>query len=172
MKKTILNFGLISGAIGAVLMLASALYYKSNPDFKGGELYGYLGIFLSMIFVYLGVKSYRDKESGGAISFGKAFQIGIFISIISCLIYVLTWMFVYATIMPDFMEKYITHTLEQLQASGASAETIAAESQKMDEFKTMYQNPLVRFGLTFLEPFPVGFLVSLISAIVLRKNAA
>lgn len=171
MKKTILTYGLISGAVAAVLMVCSALYYRNNMDNGNGAIWGYAGILLSMVFVFLGVRAYRDNVLEGAITFGKAFQVGILIAIISCLCYVVTWMVVYETIMPDFMDQYIAHSLEQMKAAGASAEKIAATVKEMDHYKAMYQNPLTRFALTFLEPFPMGFLVTLISAGVLRRKA-
>jgi hypothetical protein len=172
MKKTILNYGLLSGAVAAVLMVSSALYFANSNDFSNGAVIGYTGILLSMLFVFLGVRAYRDNVSAGSISFGKAFQVGILITIISCVCYVVAWMVAYETIMPDFLEKYSAHALDQLTKSGASAEKISATVQEMADFKVMYQNPLTRFALTFLEPFPVGFLVTLISAIALRRKAA
>lgn len=171
MKQTILRYGLISGAIAAVLMLASAFYFRSTADFKYGAYFGYVGIFLSMIFVFVGVRHYREAVAGGVLSFGKGFQIGLLIAIISCVCYVLTWFFVYEFIMPDFMDQYMAHSLAQLQQSGAGQAEIERFTAEMNQFKEMYKNPLVRFGLTFLEPFPMGFLVSLISAFVLRKRS-
>lgn len=170
MNKTVLKYGLISGACAAVLMILTAFRIKDSNGFEHGEIYGYTGILLSMIFVFLGVKAYRDKNLDGRISFGKAFQVGILITVISCICYVLAWMFVYQTIIPDFMDKYVAHMLEQMRQSGATPEQISQETQKMESFKTMYQNPFVRFGMTFLEPFPVGLLVTLISAAILRKQ--
>lgn len=81
-------------------------------------------------------------------------------------------MFVSEIFMPDFMEKYIQHSLTKMQQSGASAVELEKYTADMAEFKELYKNPLVKFGMTFTEPFPVGFLVALISAVVLRKQAA
>ncbi len=170
MKKTILTYGFLSGAIAAVLMVVTGLYYHSNPDFKNGAVYGYAGILLSMAFVFLGVRAYRDKTLGGSISFGTAFKVGILITLISCVCYVVAWLVVYETLMPDFMEKYISYSLNELKETGASAEKINQFTQEMEGYKSMYENPIYRFLLTFTEPFPVGLLVTLISAIVLRKN--
>lgn len=174
MKQVILRYGLISGAVAAVLMLATMLYYKyydPNMDFENGHLYGYASMLLSMLFVFLGVRYYREQVAGGVLSFGKGFQVGLLIAVVSCVCYVLAWMVIYETLMPDFMEKYIEHTLANLRSSGAAEAEIARQTAEMNDFKEMYKNPLVRFGLTFLEPFPVGLLVSLVSAWVLRKNA-
>mgnify|MGYP000911856713 CR=1 FL=1 len=172
MKKTILRYGLISGLIASVLMFGTALYYRNAQDYNFSAVYGYVCILLSMLFVFFGIRSYRDNVAAGSISFGRAFQVGIIITVISCICYVITWLIVYETIMPDFMERYMSHALEQMRQSGATAAEISDQSKKMEEFKVMYQNPVTRFGLTFLEPFPVGFLVTLISAIALRRKTA
>lgn len=167
MKQTILRYGLLSGAVAAILMTCTAI----NPDFENGAYFGYAGILLSMLFVYFGVRSYREQVGAGILSFGKGFQIGILIAIVSCLCYVIAWMFISDLFMPDFMDKYIQHTLTKMQQSGASTVELEKYTADMADFKVMYKNPLVKFGLTFLEPFPVGFLVALISALVLRKQA-
>ncbi|MBK7939936.1 MAG: DUF4199 domain-containing protein [Lewinellaceae bacterium] len=170
MKKTILTYGLLSGLVAAALMVSTAIYYHNSMDLKNGELFGYAGILLSMLFVYFGVRSYRDKFSGGVLSFGKAFQVGIFITLISCAFYVVAWLVVYQTMMPDFLDKYIEHALTQLRQSGATEEEIRQQTAKMEEYKTMYQNPFLRAAITFLEPFPVGSLVTLVTSLILRKK--
>lgn len=172
MKKTILTYGLLSGAVAAILMVGSAIYLRYSNNYNNGEIIGYVGILLSMLFVFIGVRNYRDTVQEGHITFGKAFLVGILITVVSCLCYVVAWLFVYQTIMPDFLEHYMSHALEQMKQAGSSAAEISQKMQKMEEFKVMYQNPFIRFGLTFLEPFPVGFLVTLVSAIALRRQAA
>ena len=169
MKQTILRYGLISGAVAAVFMTATALFFHGSPDFENGHYYGYAGIFLSMIFVFIGVRAYREEVGQGQLSFGKGFQVGILIAIISCICYVLAWFVVYETMMPDFMDQYIAHSLAQMQQSGAAQAEIEQFSKEMETFKISYQNPFFRFGMTFLEPFPVGFLVALGSTLVLKK---
>ena len=170
MNKTILKYGLISGAIASALMLISALYYHQTSNFKNGEVFGYAGILLSMLFVYFGTRAYRDRQEGGKMSFLKAFEVSLLITLISCLCYVVTWMFVYEFIMPDFMDKFADHMVEQMKVSGAGEEQIRQEMAKMEEYKAMYRSPLKRFALTFIEPFPVGLLVSIVSSIVLRRK--
>ena len=172
MKKTILTYGLISGGISAALMVGTAMYYHNSTDFQGGELFGYTGILLSMLFVFLGVRAYRERIAGGTLSFGKAFQVGILITLVSCACYVVAWMVVYQTMMPDFMDKYIAQTLAQLKSSGATEEQIRQQSEQMEHYKAMYQNPLTRAAITFLEPFPVGALVTLITSLVLRRKVS
>jgi hypothetical protein len=170
MKQIVLRYGLLSGALTSVLMISTSYYYTQvKMDFENGQYVGYAGILLSMLFIFFGVRTYREQTSG-PLSFGKAFQIGLLIALVSCLCYVLAWMVVYETMMPDFMDKYIAHALEKLRQSGAAESEIQAQAAEMAQFKEMYKNPLTRAGLTFLEPFPVGFLVALVSAIALRRR--
>lgn len=171
MQKTILVYGLISGLIASVLMIGTALHFRNSMDFSNGQWVGYAGILLSMLMVYFGVRSYRDNVAGGSLSFGQAFKVGILITLISCVCYVIAWLVVYETIMPDFLEKYMEATLAQLRLSGASEAHIQEQTLEMEKFKSMYQDPLLRAGLTFMEPFPMGFLVTLITSFILRRKA-
>ncbi len=170
MNKTILTYGLISGMISAALMLVTATYMRNDMNFKYGELIGYTGILLSMLFVFLGTRSYRDNFTGGTLTFGQTFRVAILITVISCTFYVVTSLIVYSTMMPDFMDKFAEHHLAQLKASGASEVRIEQEAAKMEQYKAMYQNPFIRAALFFLEPFPIGLLVSLISSLLLRTR--
>lgn len=170
MKKTILVYGLISGLVAAVLMVATALHFHNTGNFKNGEWLGYAGILLSMVIVFFGVRSYRDNVRGGVLTFGQAFQVGILITLISCACYVVVWLVVYETLMPDFLEKYTEQAMAQLRLSGATEEHIQQQAAQMEEYRVMYQNPLTRAALTFMEPFPVGLLVTLITSFVLRRK--
>jgi len=171
MKKMVITYGLLSGAVGAVLMLCLALYMGTDFDSAASShLVGYAGILLSMLFVFFGVRAYRDQAAAGVISFGKAFQVGLLITLISCAIYVLAWMIVSNTLMSDFMDKYVAYTLEKLRSSGASEAVISEKTAEMEHFKELYKNPLFRIGITFLEPFPVGLAVTLLTAAVLRRG--
>lgn len=171
MKKIILTYGFISGAIAAALMLCMTLYLDNDPNnFENGEIFGYTGIILSMLLVFLGVKAYRDQVAGGRLTFGQGFQVGISITLISCVCYVLAWQVVYHTLMPNFMEQYIAFTISQMEKNGASVAEIAKKTAEMEHFGELYKNPLVNMGLTFLEPFPIGLLVTLASAGILRKK--
>jgi len=167
MKRTVLTFGLISGAISALTMLATVPF----ADRMGhSEVVGYTVIILSFLLVFFGVRSYRDNVGGGQVSFGKAFAVGILITLISCAFYVATWEVLYFNFYPDFMDKYSAQVIGKLQTSGASAEAVQAKVAEMNKLKQMYKNPLFNVAMTFIEPFPVGLVITLISAAVLRKK--
>ncbi len=171
MKKIILTYGLISGAIAAAMMLAMALYVGNDPNhFKNGEIFGYTGILLSMLLVFLGVRAYRDQFAGGRLTFGQGFQVGILITLISCVCYVLAWQVIYRTLMPDFMEQFMEYSINQMKNDGATEAAIAAKTAELTHFGEMYKNPLVNIAFTFLEPLPIGLAVTLATAGILRKK--
>jgi hypothetical protein len=127
---------------------------------------------LAFSLVFVGVKQYRDKFNAGQISFGKAFRIGFFIVLVASTMYVVAWLFNYYLLMPDFLEKYSAHMLEEMKAQGASAEKIQKESKEMASFAKMYQNPFFNALMTYVEILPVGVVVTLISAMILKRKHA
>jgi Protein of unknown function (DUF4199) len=170
MKKTVLTFGLISGAISALLMLAT-VPFMHRIGFDKGLIIGYTSMVLSFMLVFFGIRSYRENIGGGEISFARAFSVGILITIISCVCYVVTWEIVYFNFMPDFVETYSNHIIDQAKASGLSAQAIEAKRQEMKHFSELFANPFFNAAMTFIEPFPVGFLITLISAAILRRKS-
>lgn len=170
MKKTIVTFGLISGAVSSLMMVAT-VPFADRIGFDKGAVVGYTGIVLSFLLVFFGIRSYRDNVSGGQISFSKAFTVGLGITVISCVCYVVSWEILYFNFLPDFMDKYGAHMVEKAKASGASAAAIQMQVEQAKKFKEMYDNPLINAVLTFIEPFPVGLVITLISAAALRRKA-
>ena len=169
MKKTVLIFGLISGAITAGAMLAT-IPFVDHLDFKKGEVIGYTSLVLSSLIVFFGVRSYRENVAGGRLSFGRAFAVGILITMVSSACYVTTWEIIYYRIMPDFGSKYAAAMVEKAKASGASQKKIDQQVRQAQEFKKMYDKPAVNIAFTFAEVFPFGLVVTLISAAVLRRS--
>jgi len=169
MKKTVLTFGLLSGAVSALMMFTTVLFID-RIGFDKGVFVGYTAIVLSLLFVYFGVRSYRDHHLGGAISFGRAFGVGLLITLISCVFYVVAWEIEYATIFSDFADKYAAYAMEQARTAGASEATLAAKAAEMADMKKVMDSPIMRPLFVFIEPFPVGLLVTLISAAVLRRK--
>ncbi len=170
MKKTVLTFGLISGAVSSLLMMLLMMFFVDKIGFDKSIIVGYTTIVVSMLLVPFGIRSYRENVGGGSITFGRAFAVGILITVISCICYVVVWLIAYYNFMPDFVERYAAYMVEKARASGASQQTIAATLQEMNSMKAMLDNPLINAALTFTEPFPVGLLVTLISAAILRKK--
>ena len=62
--------------------------------------------------------------------------------------------------------------VEKLRAAGVSAAVIQAKTAEVQKYKAMYENPLINAAMTFIEPFPVGLVITLISAAILRRRKA
>jgi hypothetical protein len=169
MKKTVLTFGLISGGILAALLFGTLLTVK-NIGFDKAEIVGYAGMVLAFLLVFFGIRSYRENVNGGTITFGRAFSVGILIMLIASVCYVIAWEIVYFNFMHDFVDKYAAHMVEQVKNSGAGEAAIHAKLQEMKRFKELYENPFFNAAVTFLEPLPVGLVMTLISAAILRKR--
>jgi hypothetical protein len=170
MKKTVLTFGLISGALSSLMMVAT-VPFADRIGFDKGAVIGYTAIVLSFLLVFFGIRSYRDNAGNGQITFAKGFAVGMSITLISCICYVVTWEVLYFNFLPGFMDKYGAHVIEKAKASGASPAAIQAQLQQVKKYKEMYDNPLLNAAMTFIEPFPIGLVITLISAAVLRRKA-
>jgi hypothetical protein len=173
MKKTVLICGLIAGLISTSLFIGLMILGKAgHDDFKNGMIYGYTLMILAFSLIFVGTKITRDKYNGGAISFGKAFRVGLYITLIASTMYVIVWLIDYYFFIPDFAEKYGAHMLESLKASGASQDVIAQKTAEMARFSQMYKNPFFNALITYSEILPVGIIVSLISAWALKRKKA
>jgi hypothetical protein len=173
MKKNILIYGLISGILVSIFMLASVNYLshcEGNVDYDTSMLIGFASMLIAFSLVYVGIRNYRDKYNGGVISFGKAFKIGILMVLIASTIYVIAWLIDYFFFIPDFMDKYSANELAKLKASGASQLKIDEETKKMAKFASWYQNPFFNAMMTYIEILPVGLIVTLISSLILKKT--
>lgn len=169
MKKTILVFGVISGVISSLMMIATVPFMNRIGSDRGYVL-GYTTIILSLLLVYFGVRSYRDNVTNGHITFGKAFLVGLAITVISCLFYVATWEIIYFNFMPDFMDRYGAQVIQKMQASGATTAAIQQQTEQLDKLKVLYKNPFFNMAMTFIEPFPVGLVITALSAAFLRRK--
>ena len=174
MKKNIIIYGLISGAIVSTTMLLSMNYLshcEGTVDYSTSMLIGYASMLIAFSLVFVGIRNYRDKYNGGVISFGKAFRTGLMIVLIASTMYVVAWLIDYFFFIPDFMEKYSAHTLSELKASGASQLEIAKQTKEMESFGKMYKNPFFNALMTYMEILPVGLVVTLISSFILKRKA-
>jgi amino acid transporter len=169
MRKIVLTFGLIAGAILSAMMLITMLF-QDQIGFDKGEIIGYTTMVLAFLMVFFGVKSYRDNAAGGSVTFRRAFKVGLMITAVASVCYVATWEVIFYQLAPDFADKYAAYSVEKARRSGASEAQIAVRTQEMTKFKEMYKNPLVNIALTFLEPLPVGILFTLVTAGVLSRK--
>lgn len=169
MKKIVLTFGLISGVMISVLMDGSLLLASKTGSGHSMTL-GYTMMVASFLLVYFGIRSYRDNVLNGQISFGRAFACGVLITAVTCACYVLTWEIVYLSFMPHFMDGYFAAQVHHVQTSGLDAATTAAKVAAIRHSQQLYQNPFVNMAYTLIEPLPVGVVLTLVSAALLRRK--
>lgn len=171
--KHALMYGAIAGAVMISSWWLGQLIFsppEGEPyDFSKGEFLGYAAMILALTAVFVGVKNHRDKALAGVISFKKAFLMGLYIVLVASAIYVIGWMVYYPNFMADFTDQYTVYQMKQYEAEGLSPAEISLKKEEMDKWMELYKNPLIMAGFTFMEIFPVGLVVALISAAVLHK---
>lgn len=173
MKKNIIYYGLIAGTIVSVFMLLSMNYLshcEGKVDYTISMLIGYTSMLIAFSLVFVGIRNYRDQHYNGVISFGKAFKTGILIALIASTLYVVSWLIYFFFFSPDFIDKYSARQLDELRASGAAPAEIDKQAKEMANFAIMYKNPFFNALMTYLEILPVGLIVTLISAFILKRK--
>jgi uncharacterized membrane protein len=164
MKKLILVYGAISGLVIIVINTLSIELGIAHVWL------GFLVMFIAFSSIFVAVKQYRDDTLGGVIRFGTGFLVGLGITVIASLVYVLVWELYLAMTDYAFIDTYIASIIEGRQATGASEAELAATIADTETIRQQYANPLFRLPMTFVEVFPIGVLISLISAFILRES--
>lgn len=170
MKKNVWTFGLIAGAISSIGFLFTA---GSHDDIslERGMLYGFASMILGFSLTFVAVKNYRDKYNGGTITFGKALMMGIYIALIASSVYVAAWLIDYYFFIGDsFWDYYAQAARTGLESEGATEQAIAEQMAEIDGWKEMYKNPVVAGLITYTEILPVGIIIALITAAILKRN--
>lgn len=163
----IVKYGVIAGLIVGVPL--SALIASDHQPPKWGMAIGYLLMLIALSTVFVAIKRRRDVDGGGVIGFWQALALGLGISVVAGIVYVICWEAVQALAGMDFATDYSNALIAQQRAKGVSGAALDKFIADMDAFKVQYANPLFRLPMTFAEIFPVGVLVSLISAALLRN---
>ena len=168
MKKIILKNGLIGGLIVAAMMVFSTITFMRYPEnFEPSMIIGFAGMFLAFIFVFIGIKQFRDKINEGKLSFWEGLKIGLLIALITSTVYVVVWMFEYNLFFPDFAEKYAEYIVKN-----AKPDELAEITKSANDVKDIYKSQLQIFLYTYTEVLPIGIVFALISALILKRKAA
>ena len=173
MKKIIIICGSIAGLIVTSIMLASISGCITGSDFEGGigsMLLGYSSMVIAFSMIFVGIKNYRDKHNSGIITFGKSLKIGLLITLVASTIYVIVWQIDYYFFIPDFYEKYAAHIIRGMKADGATQAQIQQQMAANKSNGEMYRNPLFNAMFTYLEILPVGIIMSLLAALILKRK--
>jgi Protein of unknown function (DUF4199) len=169
MIRTILKFGAVAGLI-VISPMMLRLVLPGVASHLENIFVGYLVMIVALSFVFVGVKRYRDQALGGVIKFGPALLVGLGISVVAGVFYVSGWEIMLAATHYTFADNYGRAMVEAARAKGASPAEVAKLAAQMAAFKVQYANPFYRLLEGFTEIFPVGVLISLISAALLRNR--
>jgi hypothetical protein len=169
MKKSVWKYGLLSGLALAIPMAVTVpLEHRIGASWSMAV--GYTIMVLSFLIVFVGVKHYRDTECGGSITFGRAFVAGALMMLISCVCYVVMWEALNATVEKNFAHDYAASMVKRAQNSGLEGAALEAKIAEAHKFEAMYSNPLYRMSMTLLEPLPVGIVMALVTAGIMRRK--
>src|SRR4051794_8598714 len=163
MKKTVLTFGLLAGAILSAMMLIT-MPLIDTIGYEHGMVIGYTTMVVAFLLVFFGIRSYRDNVGGGSIRFGRAFAVGALIVAVSSLCYVATWQLIYYKLSPEMATRLESGAVEQARAQGGTPAQVEARVAETHRFWKMYRNPVVNAAFTLIEPLPVGLVIALVSA--------
>lgn len=169
MKKIVLIYGALAGAIvGAMLLITMPLYEAGTLNIENGQLLGYSTMVIALSLIFFGIKSYRDNHLAGKITFWKALQIGLLITLVGSFIYAAAWEISYRNMSRDYISKMEMRYQDKLKAQGATEKELR---EAKEQFVMYDQNVLLRFTITaMVEMFPVGLTISLICAGLLRRK--
>jgi len=171
MKKIIWVCGIIGGLISISWFIFGMQVFKVNMSEKESLLFGYASMVLAFSLIFVGVKNFRDNYNDGVINFGKALKIGLLITAVASTVYVAIWLIDYYFFIPDYMEKFAAAKLADLKTNHASQAQIDKEMAAMAGYINMYKNPFLNAMLTYTEIVPVGVVISLIAALILKRKS-
>ncbi len=163
-----LIYGLLAGAI-TIGSISLSFIFSGSTHVASLEWLGYLVMILALSLIFFGVKRYRDRDLGGVITFGNAFMLGMLIAVIAGFAYVIGWEVYLAMTDYAFISQYSTALIAEMTAQGATEAEIADVTAQMNALQVQYADPLYRLPITFLEIFPVGLLVTIVAAVLLRN---
>ena len=167
MRNSVMKYGLRSVLTLTILFVISLTLGK-NLDYGLQEVIGYVSIVISLLFVFFGIKHYRDHENQGSVTFGKAVLIGIYITLFAALAFGLIDI-IYRLINPEFTSEYYARAVEELNQS-FTGEELEARLAKMESQKELFMNPFFSFLVMSFTVFLIGFIISLISSLILQRK--
>jgi len=168
MKPTIFRYGLYS----VLIILASGIiqfFVFPKCNYEVQEVIGYLSILLSMIFVFMGMRHYRNQVNNGTLSFGQGLKIGVLIVLIPSVCSGLFDIFYSEVLNPQWGEDYFNHYAEQIKKTTEPGKLQAA-LDKLQSQKEMFSNPALQFIIMFATVFVIGFIVTIISSLTLMRK--
>lgn len=169
MKQTAVRFGMYS--LLSILVLSCihffVLMYRLN--YSQLEVVGYLTMTLPMIFVFFGIRYYRDEKNNGSLSFVRGLKVGVFIVLFPSIFFGLFDILYTEVFNPGWLNDYYHYQREQL-IKNTAPDKLAVKLKAMKDQKEFFSNPFFQFLVVFLTVFLIGFIVSIISALALKRK--
>jgi hypothetical protein len=169
MKRTILTFGLISGGLSILILLATLPFLRSGR-YQTMDVLGYTSMVASALMVFFAVRSYRENAGGGRIGFGRGVAVGLLVTLVSCACYAAVFEIIYFKLVPDFGDTFAACMVHRARSAGASAPEVDKVAQQAATLKRLYDHPASNAALSFATSFPIGLVVTLVSAAILRRR--
>lgn len=169
MNKTVFRYGIYATILIVTVSAFNFFVLSKLTGETGQELAGYLTMLLSMIFVFIGIRHYRDQENGGSLSFGQGLKVGVLIVLIPSVFFGLFDLLYTEVINPKWLDEYYAKYADKLKAT-TSPEKLEAALKKLAAEKEIFSNPVYQFLLMALTVFIIGFIVTIISSITLKKT--
>lgn len=167
MLRTILTYGTAAGLIVGVASFLTFTVLPGHLPTGLGMALGYTTMLVALSTIVLAVKRTRDVQPGGVIGFWPALAIGLGITVVASLFYAVAWEL--ALVVNGGPDAFINGYIAQRRAEGGDPAALAGEIRQMEAMRAGYRDPLVRVPLTLTEIAPVGVLVALVTAGLLRN---
>ena len=166
MKNTVIKYGLYA-LISGFIFFGLPFFLGMGVDYDYGELIGYTSMILSLLFVYFGIKHYRDKVNNGKVSLGKALEIGMLIALFSA-VGVAVFDYIYTTqINPDFASEYLEYSVKKMEET-LPVEEVKYKTAELKQQMEDYGSPIIMALMMFASVIILGFIISLISGLILQ----
>ena len=168
MKSTVYRYG-IYATLTIVGLAWGAFLLLKNAGQGIQEVAGYLSMLLAMVFIFLGIRHFRDKVNGGYLSFGQGLKVGLLIVLIPAVAFGLFDILYTEVLNPTWKEDYYSKYIDGLRKSVAT-DKLDAAIKKAEKEKEMFSNPVFHFLLMGGTVFIIGFIVTIISSLTLRRS--
>ena len=169
MKKTALTFGLLSGAV-MVATMAAAIPFIMATELGKADVIGYSSIVLSALVLFFGIRSHREHAGQGRLTFSRGFAVGVLISLVSWVCYATAFHVMYFNVVPEFGDKFAACMVERARIDGATQQQLDETARRAGSLKQMYDNPITNAALTFATTFPIGVVMSVVAAAILKRK--
>lgn len=161
--KFALTYGLILGGINLIFII---MLYSMDMHYQNEWPTMVIGITLMIAVIIVGMIQFK-KANNGFMSFGQALKVGVGICLISGIIGIVVSQIMMNFIDPDMVAKATEFARNKmLEETALTVEQIDAQI----EMGAKFQTPLMQVLFGLIINIVLGFVFSLIPALVLKKQ--